>query len=102
MEVVVVFRIPPAVAEAAEHGEDRDRVDAARERDDVFPIGRKEVILGLCGERRPHLGSFLPVAGHPEGKLTLTLQVGGFDVEAAHHNHVAAELLKSVVTELVY
>jgi len=52
----------------------------------------KNVVLRSAGKTRADLSGLLPDTGHPQGHVSLALEVTGFDVEAAHHVHHAIEL----------
>lgn len=86
-----LFGVPAAEGVAAEHGEDVDEVDAARECDAMFPVGREDRIEGaqcVCGSG---LRGFLTVGGDPQCELTLSLERSGCVVEPTGERHLPVE-----------
>src|SRR5439155_3562435 len=97
---VVVVGIPATQAHAAEHAQQRYRVDVAAPRHAVLAVRRESHVLNSKGPSGSYLGRFLAEAGRPQAELTLPLKRSRFAVEPSHERQVAIKRLDLVIGDL--
>lgn len=92
VEMEVVFAgIPTSIGDTAELPEQLGEIDIPDQRDTVFAVRGKNVVLRLARMARADLGSFLARERNPQSQFTLPLEGGGFLVEATDPCHVCVE-----------
>src|SRR5699024_8665708 len=95
---VVVVGVPAAVDGTAEEIEYVFIGDTASASDDVFAIRGEDPVAVLERGHDPGLRGFLPQRWGPQHKLTLTLEVHTFLIEAAGMGHQAVHFCNPLVT----
>ena len=84
-------RIPAGLRAAPPHLHEVRQAHAAAVGDPVFAVAGEHVVVVAQRPRRADLGGLLAEQRRPQAQLTLTLQGGGFGVDAAHQHHVFVE-----------
>ena len=97
---LLLVRVPPAVAGAAEQAEQLDRVDLPAPRDAVLAVGREGEVLRPQRPARADLRRLLAEQRRPDAELALPLQRGGLDVDAADQDEVAVEVAVLLVGQV--
>ena len=97
---VVLLRVPPALADAAEELQRTLRVHAAHEADAVLPIGGEAHVVRLQRATGADLGRLLAEQAGPQSELALTLEGVSLGIEAADEDEVAVEAAQVVRREV--
>ncbi len=92
-------RVPGALVDTAVHRDEAHRVEAAGPGEAVLAVAGEGVVLLAHRAAGADLGGFLAEERGPQAELTLTLERGRLEVEAADEDEVAIETAQVVVAQ---